>query len=113
MWKNKLYLPVFFSMLNSASYAWAQGMEIPNPIAAKDFPTLITQIAGAIVAIVLPISVIAIIYAGFRFVTASAQGNTGELEKAKKMLLWIIVGTAIIVGSSLLARAIINFVKTV
>ena len=112
MWKNKLYLPVFFSML-IPGIASAQGMEIPNPIAAKDFPTLITQIAGAIVAIVLPVSVIAIIWAGFKFVTASAQGNPGEIEKAKKMLGWIIVGTAIIVGSSLLARAIVNFVKTV
>ena len=58
--------------------------------------------------IVLPIGsvviVIFIIYSGFLFVTA--RGNESQLEKAKHILLYVVIGTAILLGSVAIAAAI-------
>jgi len=47
---------------------------------------------------------IAIIYSGFLFVTA--QGNSEKLTKAKKALLYTIIGAALLLGSYVIATAI-------
>ena len=60
--------------------------------------------------IVLPIGgvvvVIFIIYSGFLFVTA--QGNDEKLKKAKRNFLYVVIGTAILLGAWVIAVAIEN-----
>lgn len=111
MWKNKLCLSSLFAIFISVNAPSALALMIDNPVSAEDLPTLIGNISTEIITVVLPLAVIGIVYAGFRFITASASGNPGEIEKAKKMLLWIIVGAAIVVGASVLAKAVVNFAK--
>lgn len=121
MWKNKLYLSFIFVILAVAlllpiavlaQSKGGQSTTIPNPLGnTQDFPTLLKNISKAIMMIVLPFSVAGIIWSGFKFVTASVSGDPAKMQKAKQMLWWIIVGTVIIIGSSVLASAIVNFVK--
>jgi len=109
LWKNKLYRSVIFGILASTAPFSALAVTIQNPISSNSLPEFINNISRAIIAVVLPIAVVFIIYAGFKLLLGSAQGNPGEMEKAKKMLGWVVVGTIIVVGASALAMAVVNF----
>lgn len=82
-------------------------IEIPNPLrgGANDIPTLLASIINNVV---LPIGsvvvVVMIIYSGFLFVTA--QGSETRLATAKKSILYAVIGAAILLGATLMARAI-------
>ena len=61
----------------------------------------------------VPIIALAIIYAGFLFVTA--QGNSEKLTKAKKTLLYTLIGAALLLGAVVIAEAIkgtVNDIKS-
>lgn len=90
--------------------AWA--ITIENPIAARNFPDLIKSLASALLVVALPLATAAIIFAGFKMIVASMSGNSSAMAEAKKMLGWILAGTAIVVGSSVLAQVAVNFAKT-
>lgn len=109
VWKGRLWVAAIFAMLTVASTALAQ---IPNPIAAESFLDLISAVAKAITQIGAVFAVVAIIIVGFRFVAASASGDTKSLAEVRKLFWWIFIGTAIIVGSSMLAQAVVNTIKT-
>ena len=109
MWEKILFSAVFFAIVAIAYGAGAVAIE--NPIAAKSFPALIQQIAKAVRTIAFPIAIVAIIFVGFRFVTHSASGNSKGLEEDKKMFFWVLIGTTVIVGASVLADAIVDFAK--
>ncbi len=79
----------------------------PNPIAAEDFGTVVISLADLMKIIGVPLATIGLVYSGFLFVTA--RGNEQQLEKAKTMFFWTIVGTAIIVGAVYIGSAVVNF----
>src|SRR3989344_3977932 len=108
MWKTLLTHGWIFSMLASARVASAD-TNIPNPITSTSFPCLIKALSEAAFTIVVPIAVVAIIFAGLKFIIAGAQGNEGGIKQARTMLFWIIIGTAVVVGSFVLAEAAISF----
>lgn len=100
-------------MLNLIKSASADILTYPNPIVANDFATLVGSIAEAVIEIGIPLAVLAIIFAGFRFVIASARGDEAGIRSAKTILWWTIVGTAVVVGAAAIAYAVVNFAKTV
>lgn len=106
MWKTFLTRGWIFSMLVSARAAIAETKteQIPNPIAAKNFPCLIQVLSQAAIQVVVPVAIVAIIWAGLKFIIAGSQGNEGEIKRARDMLFWVIIGTAVVVGSFVLAR---------
>lgn len=79
---------------------------IKNPLGdnVKDLPTFIQSILNFVLVIGVPIVTLAIIYAGFLFVVA--RGNSEELTKAKKTLLYTLIGAALLLGSFVIAKAI-------
>lgn len=81
-------------------------MSIDNPLGenVKDLPTFITTILNAVLVVGVPIITLAIIYSGFLFV--SARGNPESLTKAKKALVYTIIGAALLLGSFIIANAI-------
>lgn len=73
-------------------------LQLKNPIdGATDVNGFISNILDAMVIILSPILVLALLYSGFLFV--SAQGNTEKLGEAKKALIWTVVGAAIVFGA--------------
>ena len=52
----------------------------------------------------IPIVALAIIYTGFLFV--QARGNSEELTKAKKVLMYTLIGGALLLGAFVIAKAI-------
>ncbi len=83
---------------------------LTNPLKSCTFADLIANIAKIVAEIGLPIAAMAIIYAGFLFVTAG--GSEDKLKKAKTTFLWSIIGTALLLGAWAIAQAISSFITT-
>lgn len=80
--------------------------KIDNPLGSNitDLPTFINVIISFVLLIGIPIIVLAVIYAGFMFVTAA--GNSEKLKKAKTTLLYTLIGAALLLGAFVIAKAI-------
>lgn len=111
LWKSRLYAGRGFAMLGIVPYIFAQGTTFPNPLGQTDTVTkLIDSISTAVIQIAMPIAVIAIIIVGLRLLIAGVSGETGKVTETKKMLWWVLIGTAVVVGSAALAKAVVTFV---
>ncbi len=87
---------------------------IKNPLSAEfgsDLPHFITSIVNFVLLVGIPIIALAIIYSGFLFVMA--QGNAEKLSKAKKTLLYTLIGAALLLGAFVVANAISGTVDAV
>lgn len=100
---------MLLTILHLVRSAYAQGL-IPNPITATSFTALIDSITKELVPIATVLAVVAIIFTGFKFLTAALSGNASALTEARKMFYYVLVGTAITVGAAVLANAVIKFV---
>jgi hypothetical protein len=84
---------------------------IKNPLAnINSINELILKILDLIVKIGLPLMALSIIYVGFLFI--KARGNEGELKTAKNAFLWVIIGSAIVLGAQLIAVGIQNTINS-
>jgi len=88
----------------SGGVSFSIGIENPLGDNIKDIPSFIEAIINIVLVIGVPIVALAIIYTGFLFV--QARGNSEELTKAKKALLYTIIGAALLLGSFVIAQAI-------
>lgn len=111
LWKKWLFKATIFGMLMVAGAAKA--LEISNPVESNSFQELLLSLAAAVRTVAIPFAVLALVFAGFKFVTASASGNTKGVGEARTMLVWIVVGTAIIVGATFLVQLTISTVNSV
>jgi len=57
------------------------------------------------------IIVLMMVYVGFKFVLA--RGNPTELQNAKKMLLWTIIGALVILGAQAISMGIQSTVTAI
>lgn len=80
------------------------GVDAVNPGSGGDLESLITTIVNVLLFLIGVLSVIMIIYGGFRFVTSGGSAET--VKAAKNTILYSIVGLVV----AILAFAIVNFV---
>lgn len=80
--------------------------KIDNPLGPNisDIPSFIKEIIRIVLIVGVPIVVLAIIYTGFLFV--EAQGNPEKITKAKKALIYTLIGAALLLGAFVIAEAI-------
>ncbi|MFA6251691.1 MAG: pilin [Candidatus Paceibacterota bacterium] len=80
--------------------------KINNPLGPNitDIPSFIQALVEIVLIVGIPIVALAIIYTGFLFVTA--QGNSEKITKAKKALLYTLIGAALLLGAFVIAQAI-------
>lgn len=91
--------------------ALAQSQEVPPPIKARTIGELIVDITSFVARIAVTLAAIAIIVVGFKFVSASVSGKVEGISEARKILLWVLIGTAIVVAARIIAPAIIESLK--
>lgn len=111
------FLPVsvFFLFLIVAESAWAGPIEINYKDFIKldascdEIPGCIKLLLNAVVKLAFPIAGIFILWSGFLFV--SAVGDPKKLEKARKTLLWTVIGLFIVIGAWALSVAFQSFFK--
>ena len=77
-----------------------------NPLNAESFCLLLKDIFDVLVLFAIPIAVVFVVYAGFKFVFA--RGNPDGLTSARKNMMWTLVGIALFFGAWFLARVIAN-----
>jgi hypothetical protein len=81
--------------------------KILNPLGVngpQTIPDFIKKLVEIVLYVGIPIIALAIIYTGFLFV--QAQGNSEELTKAKKALMYTLIGGALLLGAFVIAQAI-------
>jgi len=80
--------------------------QIANPLSSEfdTIPSFIAAIIDIVVQIGIPVVTLFIIYAGFLFV--SARGDETKIKTAKDVILWTLVGAAVLLGASVLASVI-------
>jgi type IV secretory pathway VirB2 component (pilin) len=79
---------------------------LDNPLKSNSILCFIEDIVDALTYLAIPVIVIFIIIAGFKFVTAG--GNEEKIGEAKRMALYTVIGAAIVLGASLLSDILIN-----
>lgn len=84
---------------------------INNPLNVSDITDFMAKLLEIFIKVSIPILVIFIVYSGFRFLIA--RGNEAELEKAKKNFLWVVIGTAIVLGSWVIVTIIRGTVEQI
>lgn len=82
-----------------------------NPLNYNSVTDLLPKILDIVAQAGLVVCTFFIIFAGFKYVTAA--GNSGEIEKAHGILLWAVVGTAVLLGAKVLASILANTVNQI
>ena len=78
---------------------------ICNPLGnTRDLGALILQVVEGIAQIGYYVVVLFVIYSGFKFVTA--RGDVKKLGEAKQTFLFTVIGAAILLGATLIAKVI-------
>jgi type IV secretion system pilin len=85
----------------------AESIVIDNPLKAGTIQELIENISGFLFGVAMAVAVIVIVLAGIKFVTAG--GEPAKIEEAKKMILYSVIGVAIMI----LANGLIQIIRNV
>lgn len=94
----------------STLYAYAlqasDNGKIPNPLGpdSNSLPDFFNSIVSICIQLGTIVSVLAIMYGGFLYVTA--QGDPETIGKAYKTITWALVGTAILLGARTIMLAV-------
>ncbi|MFA5023084.1 MAG: hypothetical protein WC385_00755 [Candidatus Paceibacterota bacterium] len=117
--KKFKFLIFISSLLFIPVLVWGQsagpstGPIIDNPLAVESLTELLAKVLEIVVQVGLVVIVFFIIFTGFKYVTA--QGNTAEITKAHQALMATLIGSAIVLGSYAIAKALestVNQLKT-
>lgn len=90
-----------------------QAVEIPNPLNCEGaegeecFLFILTKILQVLRSIAIPIAGVMLIVSGFQYLTSA--GSEDKANKAKKTMLYTVIGLAIII----LAKLIVDVVKDI
>ncbi len=85
--------------------------QITNPIQVPSLRQLLIEIIDVVIMLSVPIVVIAVVYAGFLFVTAG--GNDQKLIQAKKIIFWSLLGALILFGARVIADVVCNTIQEI
>jgi len=89
-----------------------KSVKLLNPLGttgSNGLESFLNSILDFVIRIGTVVVVLMMVYVGFKFVTA--QGDPGEITKAREMLLWTVVGALVLLGSKVLAAGIEATVK--
>lgn len=117
--KNAIHKPLFkyarqailivaFFAISIGARAKAEGLFDP-PTKSREFGEILQNLADWVKLVGIPVVVFFLILAGIYYVTA--QGNEEKLKKAHTILVWTLVGAAVVAGASVIASAIDEFAK--
>ncbi len=83
-----------------------------NPLGSETSTvnTLLTKLLDVLIDLGLPVLVLFIVYAGFKYITA--QGNETKVTEAHKALWWAVIGGTVLLGAKVIQTAIQATVKS-
>ncbi|MDA0208239.1 MAG: hypothetical protein O3B64_02415 [bacterium] len=105
--KRQLWLAVI-ALFTSPAVAMAA--TIANPIGISDPRLIVARLIQAALSVSGTVALLMFIYSGLLFLTAG--GRPGPVEKAKKILVWSIIGIVVIASAYVATTAVFNAVTT-
>lgn len=98
-------LPFYFGVKPPAAFSQDSGPPGID-ITVQDVERIITGFACWLTRVVLAIMIIFLIVSGIQFLFA--QGNPERIERAKRSLIWTLVGIAVILATNIIIATIAN-----
>lgn len=95
-------------LLPSTATALGQSVTLRNPLVTDSIQEFLLAVLRIFMIVAIPIVILFIILAGFKFVTA--QGNAEDLQTAKRALLYALIGGLIILGALAIVGIVTNLV---
>ena len=81
------------------------GTQLINPLSAgTSLPAFLSSILQFVVQIGTIVVILMLVYVGYKFVVA--QGKATEIQDARRMLTWTIIGALILLGAQVIASGI-------
>ena len=112
MWKKIILSFAFiYLMMGNGALVYAAPIKIENPINSTDIIALITSVSAKIFDVAIVIAVVSIIIVGFKYIVSAVQGNATGIKDANKMLFWLVIGLAVVVGARVIATAVQTFLR--
>ncbi|MDO8510439.1 MAG: hypothetical protein Q7S15_02335 [bacterium] len=95
-----------------SSVGSGSGVGITNPLKSKinNIPAFLNELLDIAIMLAVPVAVMAIIYAGFLYVTA--RGNVTKISDAHRTLLYTVIGVAVLFGAKIIAAVVSNTVNS-
>jgi hypothetical protein len=108
---SRAVVSVGFLVPTLVAYAEGQGNgagclpgQLCNPLKFDNITDFLIAIIDVLLIFALPLIILAIMYAGFMFVTA--QGDTSKVSKARAALTWAVVGGVIALSAKLIIEVL-------
>lgn len=90
----------------------SEPVRLENPLGTIDtLPGLVEGLLRIVLTIATPIVALAIIYAGFLFITA--QGNPTKLQTARQTLMYVLIGAGILLAAYVISEAIVGTINAI
>lgn len=86
-------------------------VKLKNPLKVNTIQGAIQLFMNTVVKIAIPFIVVFFVYAGFRFILA--RGNPTELQTAKKMFWYTVIGALLIFGAWAITNAIVGTINSI
>ncbi len=77
-------------------FVQADFIEIENPLGDKSIQEIIDAVTGLLKVIAIGVGMIMIVWSGIMVMTAA--GSEEKVTKAKKTLIWTVIGVAIVIA---------------
>jgi hypothetical protein len=86
-------------------------VKLKNPLKVDSIQGAIQLFMNTVVKVVIPFIIVFFIFAGFKFILA--RGNPTELETAKKMFFYTLIGALLIFGAWAITNAIVGTINSI
>lgn len=107
---RRFFISLFALLLPVAAFAQEGSTGLVNPLQAGSLEELVLVILGAVVELGSIALVLMLVWVGFLFV--KAQGNPGDLEKARTALMNVLIGGLLLLGAGAIAAVVRATVET-
>ena len=84
--------------------------QLKDPLGVSNFCDLVKTLLDIVLAIGVPVAVLFLVWAGFKFILA--RGNATDLGVARKNFMYVIIGIAVFLGAWTLAMVISATIQT-
>jgi len=84
---------------------------LQNPLKVNSIGELVQTFVEIFSYIVILIAVVMFIVTGFRYILYAAQGNSSEISKLHRQLLWLVIGVGVVIGARVIIQIVINTIE--
>lgn len=100
-----VFLVIIFTIF-SGHFILAKDVTLDNPLGEDDPAVLIGRVVSGVLALVGSLAFIMFIYGGITWMLA--RGNDKEVQKGKDILIWAIIGLAVIFAAYAILNTVFN-----